>query len=678
MKLIWGMPTGTGMASAVLLLYLAALCALAMAVSCGEEPGPSTAVTGSKAEPTNTLVPAPTPTATPVPTTTPMLTPTATPGPTSTATPRPTPAPASIVGTSSADVYTRVAPSVAFVETPIASGSGVLIEGGYVVTNYHVIWPFESVGVTFPNGFKRHVAVAAWDPLADIAVLGPLDAPVPPPLELLDGESLPIGSELYLVGYPAEAEAYPQASITRGILSRVREWEQLGMTYFQTDAAITGGQSGGALVNAQGEVIGISGFKFSEAGFGLVASAADIAPIVERLINGQDPLGLNSRSFLDGKPGFEFQVDLQNYWDSKTFFTRGGTALEAEIDGPGDGRFDVYDAFGSILLSASNEYAGIEFGRVEQLGDYPNFLQVEMGSGESSGFDLTSNVALYSIDDPDDGQSIEVGETVAGSIDHFRDKDWYSIRLEEGETVRISTDSLNVDTVIYVDFPYSRNNQVVSNDNSGGGLFGTDSELVYRALQSGEYYISVFDSAEDSFGGYYLSVKQARDGEETVEVPPSPQVVDSPFGKMIVYEGQLSGFSIQAPADWIEEWPDEVDGLGIFRANTPEEEGVGIVEADLFASGEGGTSLEEFLDDLEPTMARGGLQVSSRRNMTTPQGIPAIAFDISVGSGFRSGLGLASIQEGRFALVIVYYFPDESAEATMALAEYSFDTLLIR
>ena len=652
---------------------LAALCALAMAVSCGEEPGPSTAVTGSKAEPTNALVPAPTPTATPVPTITPMLTPTATPGPT--ATPRPTPAPASIVGTSSADVYTRVAPSVAFVETPIASGSGVLIEGGYVVTNYHVIWPFESVGVTFPDDFKLHVPVAAWDPLADIAVLGPLDAPVPPPLELLDGESLPIGSELYLVGYPAEAETYPQASITRGILSRVREWEQLGMTYFQTDAAITGGQSGGALVNAQGEVIGISGFKFSEAGFGLVASAADIAPIVERLINGQDPLGLNSRSFLDGKPGFEFQVDLQNYWDSKTFFTRGGTALEAEIDGPGDGRFDVYDAFGSILLSASNEYAGIEFGRVEQLGDYPNFLQVEMGSGESSGFDLTSNVALYPIDDPDDGRSIAVGETVAGSIDHFGDKDWHSIRLEEGETVRISTDSLNVDTVIYVDFPYSRNNQVVSDDNSGGGLFETNSELVYRALQSGEYYISVSDSVGDRFGGYYLSVEQAGDGEETVEVPPSPQVVDSPFGKMIVYEGQLSGFSIQVPADWIEEWPDEVV---TFLASTPEEEGVGIVEADLFASGEGGTSLEEFLDDMELTMAQGGLQVSSRRNITTPQGIPAIVYDISVGSGFLSGLGLVSIQEGRFALSIFYYFSDETAETTMPLAEYSFDTLLIR
>ena len=182
----------------------------------------------------------PFPTWRPFPTATPTPAPTYTPWATPTATPRPTPAPVSIVGTSSTDVYNRVAPSVAFIETPIATGSGVLIEGGYVVTNHHVIWPFESVDVTFPDDFKLHVPVAAWDPLADIAVLGPLDAPVPPPLQLQDGESLPIGSELYLVGYPAG-----QATITRGILSGVREWEQLGMTYFQTDAAITGGQSGG-------------------------------------------------------------------------------------------------------------------------------------------------------------------------------------------------------------------------------------------------------------------------------------------------------------------------------------------------------------------------------------------------------------------------------------------------
>ena len=583
-------------------------------------------------------------------------------------------------------MYTRVAPSVAYIETPIASGSGVLVEGGYVVTNYHVIWPFsdvewpaiERVEVTFSGNHKVHVPVAAWDPMADIAVLGPVDDVLAPPLELLDGESLPVGSELYLVGYPAEAESYPQASITRGILSRVREWEQLGMTYFQTDAAIAGGQSGGALVNAQGEVIGISGFKFSEAGFGLVASAADIAPIVERLISGQDPSGLNSRSFLGGKPEFEFQVDLQSYWDSKAFFIDGGTTLEAEIDGPGDGWFHVSDAFGSTLLSANDEFAGIEFGRLEDLEDYPHFLQVEMASGESSAFDLTSSIALYPIADPDDGRSIAAGETIAGSIDHYRDIDWYSIWLEEGETVRISTDSLNVDTLLYVDFPYSRNNQMVYDDDSGGGLFGVNAEVVYRALQSGEYYIIVADAVGDRFGGYYLWVEQAGEGEETVEVPPSPHVVDSPFGKMIVYEGLLSGLSIQAPADWIEDWHDEEDALETFSATTPEDEAVVIVEADLFASGEGGKSLEEAADETALAMAEDGFQVNSRENITTPQGVPAIVFEVSAGNGVLSGLWLVSLQEERFLITVAYLFTEETAETTKPLAEYSFDTLLIR
>ena len=565
-----------------------------------------------------------------------------------------------------------------FIETPIASGSGVVIEGGYVVTNHHVIWPFESVNVTFPDGLNLDVQVAAWDPLADIALLHLEDAAAPAPLELLDGENLPIGSELYLVGYPAEAEPFPQPSITRGILSRVREWEQLGMTYFQTDAAITGGQSGGALVNAQGEVIGISGFKFSEAGFGLVASASDIAPIVERLINGQDPLGLNSRSFHAEKPGFEFKVDLQNFWDVKTFLTEGGPVIEAEIDGPGDGWLHVSDAFGSMLLSANNDFTGVEFGRVDDLGDYPNFLQVEMASGDSSSFDLTSNTVLYPIHDPDDGRRIAVGETVAGSIDHLQDIDWYTIRLEEGETVRISTDSLNVDTYLYVDFIHSRMNQVASDDDSGGGLFGVNAEMVYRAPKYGEYHIAITEAVGDSFGGYYLSVDGARDGEETVEVPPSPQVVDSPFGSMIVYESQSSGFSIQVPADWIEDWPDEQEGLEFYSARTPREEALVLFVVDTSASGEGRKSLEEVADQTALTMADEGFQVGSRENITSSQGVPAIQFEASAGNGVLSGLWLVTIQEERLFLSAAYFFTDETAETTGALAEYSFDTLLIR
>src|SRR5688572_19261144 len=64
--------------------------------------------------------------------------------------------------------------SIAFIETDLASGSGVLLPGGAIITNAHVVDPFDQVDVTFPGG-ERHEAVhvVGIDAFADIAVLAP-------------------------------------------------------------------------------------------------------------------------------------------------------------------------------------------------------------------------------------------------------------------------------------------------------------------------------------------------------------------------------------------------------------------------------------------------------------------------------------------------------------------------
>ena len=481
--------------------------------------------------PTNTPTLVPSPTATPRPTRVPTNTPTLVPSPTATLTPT------TVADMSSAEVYARVSPSIPFIETAVATGSGVLIEGGYVVTNYHVVWPYQAVWVVFPDGTElANVPVVGWDPMADLAVLGPVDVSAQP-LKLQDGKDMAIGSELFLVGYPAEVDLFPEPSITRGILSRFREWERLGMTYFQTDAAIAGGQSGGALVNARGEVVGISGLSFSEARFGLAASSADIAPIVGKLIQGEFTSGMGDRWLPVGGGSFDFDIDLLNYWDARTFVldAPAGTILEVSIEGSGDGWFHVSDPFGLILV-VDDGYTGIEYETVEVLTSGVHFLQVEMASGDSSKFDLASSIRLNPLNDPDDGRAIAVGDTIAGNLDYFFDWDWYSINLKEGETVRIFTDSLNVDTIIYVDFSGSLDDQVVSDDDSGGGLFDLNSELVYRAPKTGEYFIAVTEAVGDNFGGYYLSVERARDHTGTVYVPSSPQEEDSRFGSMLGVE----------------------------------------------------------------------------------------------------------------------------------------------
>ena len=575
---------------------------------------------------------------------------------------------------SPAEVYALISPSVPFVETAVATGSGVLIEGGYVVTNYHVVWPYESVWVVFPDGTEsENVPVVGWDPMADLAVLGPV-AVSAQPLKLKDGEGTALGSDLLLVGYPAEVDLFPQPTITRGILSRFREWERLGITYFQTDAAIAGGQSGGALVNSRGEVVGISTFSFSEAGFGLAVSSADIMPIVEKLTQGEFTSGLGDRRLPVGRGSFDVDLDLRNYWDTRAFVldATAGTILEVGIEGSGDGWFHVSDPLGSIL-EVNDGYTGVEHGAVELLTSGVHFLQVEMASGHSSGFDLSSSVRLMPLNDPDDGRNVAVGETVAGSLDHFSDWDWYSVRLKERETVRIAADSLNVDTLIYIDFPKSRNNQVVSDDDSGGGLSGTNSELVYRAPHTGEYFIAVTEAVGNSSGGYYLSVEPAREGTETVSVPPRPQIVDSRFGTMLVFEDPLGYFSIQAPEAWLEGELGESQGE-VFYAFDPETNSdILIIAEDVLALGAGELSLTEYADLIESSvLIPAGAEDIIRETVRTSQGSPAIIFQMSIFT--HRVIRMVYLLDDNIAVSITYSFTANRFDMGKQLADYSFDS----
>ena len=72
------------------------------------------------------------------------------------------------------EIYGRIAASIPLVETGSSIGSGILIDGGYVVTNYHVVWPYGSAWLVFPDGTEyTDVPVVGWDEFADLAVLGP-------------------------------------------------------------------------------------------------------------------------------------------------------------------------------------------------------------------------------------------------------------------------------------------------------------------------------------------------------------------------------------------------------------------------------------------------------------------------------------------------------------------------
>ena len=411
---------------------------------------------------------------------------------------------------SAEEVYSRVASSVPFIETVSgATGSGILIEGGYVVTNYHVVWPHEEVWVVFADGTElQDVPVVGWDPFADVAVLGPVNVSAPL-LRLSDGEALAPGSELFLVGYPAETDLFPEPTITRGILSRVRQWDLYDLTLFQTDAAIAGGQSGGALVDSRGEVIGISTWTFSDAGFGVATSAADDAEIVDSLIEEFEANQWTERRLAPASGAFDHEAALLFSGDAQTYVFTGSadTLFAVGVEGPGDALLRVSDQYG-VIAEVDDYYEGLESLELE-LGPGTYFLDVVLVSNEPSPFIVSSTSRLTPFHDVDDGRFLaeeDYLEVVDGVFDHYSDSDVYFIQLDEGETVLLYTDSLIADPTLSVVDPFFAVGAF--DDDSGSSIFGfpTNAELVYTAEISGEHIVIVDNPYRDESGDAYFLV----------------------------------------------------------------------------------------------------------------------------------------------------------------------------
>ena len=392
---------------------------------------------------------------------------------------------------SAQEVFALVSPSIAYVETHSGSGSGILIPGDFVLTNHHVVWPSVAATVVFPDGTEYVDApVAATNPWADIAVLGPLDTGKRP-LPLADGEDLPPGSEVFLIGYPAEYEFAPEPTITRGLLSRVRHWDGYDLTLLQTDTAITGGQSGGALVDDRGRVIGVSTWSWTDANFAVSTSASDDAALVELMLTSDD-YEFSYSDRVEESSSRSQSFELQGVPDSVTFvaFQRDDAAIELELRGGTDA--GLWAALLDIPLVELSDDGSLP--QQATLDSSEAFVEVVNLAGSGS-YTLESNADLFPYFDEDGSVLLaedETGYGIAGVFDYYQDADWYSLELLRGETVRIWTESVAADTFLRL---YDDESYVVTVDDDSGPLniFGEagNSEIVYTAPSSGTYFIQV-------------------------------------------------------------------------------------------------------------------------------------------------------------------------------------------
>ena len=145
------------------------------------------------------------------------------------------------------------------------SGSGVIIkESGYILTNFHVIAQRDEIRVRLNDGRVATAELIGSDPDTDIAVLK-IELQNLPALSIADVSKLRVGDIVLAIGDPF---AIGQ-TVTQGIVSatgRTRVSQNTYENFIQTDAAINPGNSGGALINVNGEIVGINSNIYSSTG----------------------------------------------------------------------------------------------------------------------------------------------------------------------------------------------------------------------------------------------------------------------------------------------------------------------------------------------------------------------------------------------------------------------------
>jgi S1-C subfamily serine protease len=170
------------------------------------------------------------------------------------------------------------------IDLSVSVGSGVILKkDGHIVTNYHVIAGSKRVAVQFSNGQREDAQVIGVDRQNDIAVLK-VNIKTPLVAELGNSSQVQTGDVVMAIGTPFGVF---NNSVTSGIVSAI----YLGQLdpYIQTDASINYGNSGGALINTNGQVIGITRSKFSvksndEIGISFAVPIDIVKEVVEAII----------------------------------------------------------------------------------------------------------------------------------------------------------------------------------------------------------------------------------------------------------------------------------------------------------------------------------------------------------------------------------------------------------
>lgn len=265
----------------------------------------------------------------------------------------------------------RVTPAVVniFAKTDMyrgSSGSGVIVsEDGYIITNHHVVDDGRSFAVTLSNNRELKAEVVGTDPTTDLALLK-VEARNLPTVDFGNSDRVEVGEWVLAVGNPFNLES----TVTAGIVSAkgrsidIIEGNYSIESFIQTDAVVNVGNSGGALVNTQGELIGINTAILTESGGYEGYSFAIPANLVKKVIDDIKDYGEVRRAIL----GVMIQ-DIDNQSASRLGLDDVSGVMITRINSGGSAERAGLQA-GDVIVSVNNRRTGSTAELQEQVGRY--------------------------------------------------------------------------------------------------------------------------------------------------------------------------------------------------------------------------------------------------------------------------------------------------------------------
>ena len=282
----------------------------------------------------------------------------------------------------------------------VASGSGVLISAnGYIVTNNHVVDHADELLVTLNDKKDYKAKVIGTDPSSDLAVVK-IEAGNLPYLTLANSDDVRVGQWILAIGYPLNLET----TVTSGIVSA--KSRSIGInsqnsanpieSFIQTDAAVNPGNSGGALVNTDGDLIGINSAIASPTGSYAGYSYAIPSNLVKRVASDIIKYGSAKRGYL----GVMFGNDQMSDEDRQKNNIPDGNGIYVMDVAQGSAAADAGIQKGDFItkINGTTINAGTELmEKISALrpGDKVNITYMHNGSENTSTATLKSTAGNY-------------------------------------------------------------------------------------------------------------------------------------------------------------------------------------------------------------------------------------------------------------------------------------------